>query len=202
MSVGNTVDMALSQVGISEYPPNSNKCKYNTEYYGFEVSGSAYPWCITFLWWVFKHSEESASFYGGGKTASSTQLMNYYQNQGQFVTSGYQVGDIVFFNFTGEPGADHAGIIISIGNGFYKTVEGNTTPGNEGSQYNGGTVAHKTRYASQFLGAGRPSYGTSGGGGGSVPSSLRTKIINATAKVLAMHQIVPDSVAIFPNDLE
>ena len=140
MSLGTTVDTALSQVGITEYPPNTNKCKYNTEYYGYEVSGAAYPWCITFLWWVFKHSGESDAFYGGNKTASSTQLMNYYQSQGRFVTSGYKIGDIVFYNFDGGSGADHEEIIVSVNNGgaSYGTVGGNTTPGNEGSQSTNG----------------------------------------------------------------
>lgn len=160
MSLASVIDTAMSQVGISEYPPNSNKCKYNTEYYGYEVGGDAYPWCVTFLWWVFKHSGEQNAFYGGNKTASSTQLMNYYQNNGRFITNGYQVGDIVFFNFTGGSGADHVEIIVEKGSssGLFVTVGGNTTPGNEGSQYNGGTVARKTRYSSQFLGGGRPAY--------------------------------------------
>ena len=194
MSYATVVDTAISQVGTTEYPPNSNKVKYNTEYYGQEVSGDAYPWCITFLWWCFTHGGESAAFYGGNKTASSTQLMNYYIGQEQFVTSGYKIGDIVFYNFSGGSGADHAEIIISVGNGVYVTVGGNTTPGDEGSQNNGGCVARKTRYASQFLGAGRPSYGSSGGGS-TEPTALRTKIIQATSRVLAMRHLVPESVA-------
>ena len=44
-TVQNIIDEALKYKGIKESPPNSNKCQFNTEYYGKPVSGSAYPWC-------------------------------------------------------------------------------------------------------------------------------------------------------------
>lgn len=37
------LQVAISQIGIKEFPANSNRVKYNTWYYGKEVSGSAYP---------------------------------------------------------------------------------------------------------------------------------------------------------------
>lgn len=59
-----TADMivakAKSQVGTKESPAGSNKVKYNTWYYGKEVSGSAYPWCMAFVSWVFAHTEVKA----------------------------------------------------------------------------------------------------------------------------------------------
>lgn len=51
------VEKAKSQVGTKESPAGSNKVKYNTWYYGNEVSGSAYPWCMAFVSWVFAHTE-------------------------------------------------------------------------------------------------------------------------------------------------
>lgn len=47
------VSIAKSQIGVTEYPANSNKVKYNTWYYGKAVSGSAYPWCMVFVCWCF-----------------------------------------------------------------------------------------------------------------------------------------------------
>ena len=32
------------QTGVCECPPDSNSCRYNTWYYGREVSGKGYPW--------------------------------------------------------------------------------------------------------------------------------------------------------------
>ena len=68
------LQIAEWQEGVVEMPSNSNKVKYNTAYYGREVSGRAYPWCMTFVWWVFR--EAGFSLY---KTASCTALVNRYR---------------------------------------------------------------------------------------------------------------------------
>lgn len=47
------LEIAASQVGVTEYPSGSNKVKYNTWYYGREVSGAWYPWCMVFMAWCF-----------------------------------------------------------------------------------------------------------------------------------------------------
>lgn len=49
------VATAMSQVGIKEYPKNSNNVKYNTWFYGHPVHGDKYPWCMTFVEWLFAH---------------------------------------------------------------------------------------------------------------------------------------------------
>ena len=49
------VKTALSQVGVKESPSGSNRVKYNTWFYGKEVRGTSYPWCMTFVQWVFAH---------------------------------------------------------------------------------------------------------------------------------------------------
>ena len=67
------LQIAEWQEGVVEMPSNSNKVKYNTAYYGREVSGRAYPWCMTFVWWVFR--EAGFSLY---KTASCTAFVNRY----------------------------------------------------------------------------------------------------------------------------
>lgn len=54
-----TADMivatAEAEVGVKESPRNSNNVKYNTWFYGHSVKGSAYPWCMTFVCWLFAH---------------------------------------------------------------------------------------------------------------------------------------------------
>lgn len=47
------LQIAESQLGIKETPSGSNRVKFNTWYYGREVSGDAYPWCCVFVEWVF-----------------------------------------------------------------------------------------------------------------------------------------------------
>lgn len=45
--------IATAEIGTKENPAGSNKVKCNTWYYGREVSGKAYPWCMVFVQWVF-----------------------------------------------------------------------------------------------------------------------------------------------------
>ena len=51
--INRLVAIANGEVGISEYPPNSNNVKYNTWFYGRQVSGANYPWCCTFISYIF-----------------------------------------------------------------------------------------------------------------------------------------------------
>lgn len=51
--VNRLLAIANGEVGISEYPPNSNNVKYNTWYYGHAVSGANYPWCAVFISYIF-----------------------------------------------------------------------------------------------------------------------------------------------------
>lgn len=57
-----TADMvvatALAEVGVKESPKNSNRVKYNTWFYGREVRGASYPWCMVYVCWCFAHVKE------------------------------------------------------------------------------------------------------------------------------------------------
>lgn len=152
------IEVALAEVGTTEWPRNSNRVKYNTEYYGCEVSGLNYPWCVVFLWWVFRHADEAMAFFNSGKTASCTILSSLYKAEGRWVTSDYRIGDLVMLNFDGKKTTDHVGLVIDVCPNYLVTIEGNTSPGLEGSQNNGGSVARKIRYFSNIVGACRPNY--------------------------------------------
>lgn len=54
------VGTAMSQVGIKEKPAGSNRVKYNDWYYGKPVKGDAYPWCMTYVEWLFAHVLDKA----------------------------------------------------------------------------------------------------------------------------------------------
>ena len=47
------LEIARAELGTKESPANSNRVKYNAWYYGREVSGAAYPWCMVFVQWCF-----------------------------------------------------------------------------------------------------------------------------------------------------
>lgn len=156
MSAERVIEIARAELGYSEYPPNSNNTTYGA-IYGLQGQ----PWCVIFLWWVFRQAGESAAFFGGAKTASCGKLLRWYREQGQTVpVSEVQPGDIVILNFHGGTDTEHCGIVVETpvqnGKQVIYTIEGNTS--RAGSQDNGGMVCEKTRYPSQIVGVCRPKY--------------------------------------------
>lgn len=153
MTAEKILDIARDQLGIKENPPNSNRCKFNTAYYGQEVSGSAYPWCAVFVWWCFREAGASELFYGGKKTASCSTLLGFHKAQA--VGGNYLPGDIIFFNFDGRKNTQHVGICEGWDGRHITTIDGNTAPTNEA---NGGAVMRRKRDKKYIVGAYRPAY--------------------------------------------
>jgi hypothetical protein len=61
-------------------------------------------------------------------------------------------GDVVIFDWEADGIDDHVGIVVSVGDGAVRTIEGNTAQNDWGDQSNGGWVAERTRYPSQVRG--------------------------------------------------
>ena len=119
-------EWARNQIGICETPPGSNDVVYNTIYYGHAVSGDRYPWCMAFVWCAFSLNDMSSLFYGGKKTASCTTLMKWAKSVGQFFGEGFRAGDVIFYDWDGDPSSEHTGIIVeSYGDTDLRVVEGN-----------------------------------------------------------------------------
>ena len=160
MSVSKVIKVARGELGVTEDPAGSNLTKYG-EAYGGHMNGQ--PWCVMFLWWCFREAGERMAFFGGGKTASCSILLRWYKEQGLTVpVSEVQAGDIVLLNFRGGKDPEHCGLVVETEDivskdGTYDrykrimTIEGNTTPGKEGSQDNGGCVALKRRFARNIV---------------------------------------------------
>ena len=138
-SVKELLAIAAKQIGITEWPRNSNKVKYNTWYYGREVSGSDYPWCMAFVQWCYNEAGMRLPY----KTASCSALLDWYKkNHPECVVSKPQPGDVVIYDF------GHTGIVESAAVGKITAIEGNTSAGSSGSQDNGGGVYRRTRSTS------------------------------------------------------
>lgn len=148
------LDLAESQVGTTEYPPDSNNVIYNTDYYGHEVSGSSYSWCAVFVWWCFSQFTPCLV----KKTASCQDMAQWFKDNGQWIEPGKQLpGDVAFYKFdTNSRWTNHTGIVKDVlGASDINAVEGNTSE--KGSQDNGGAVLIKHR-TSNIVGYGRPKY--------------------------------------------
>lgn len=158
MSLSKVIEIARAELGVYESPPGSNRVKYWADY---DPAYQGQPWCVSFLWWVFQQAGERMAFFGGGKTASCSMLLRWYKEQGLTVAKkDIQIGDIVILNFSGTQDTQHCGLVVDKGKlaGTWYTVEGNTTPGEEGSQDDGGCVALKMRSIRNVVGVCRPQY--------------------------------------------
>ena len=154
MSAERVIEIARGELGYTESPAGSNCTKYGAAY-GWD----GVPWCCTFLWWCFRQAGESSAYFGGGKTASCGTLLRWYREHGQTVpVEEVQPGDIVILNFHGTQDTEHCGLVSWAGAVNLTTIEGNTSPGLEGSQDNGGCVALKRRFPSQIVAVCRPTY--------------------------------------------
>lgn len=153
MSTANDIlEIARSQIGTKESPAKSDNVKYNTAYYGREVSDGKHPWCAVFVWWVFREAGAPELYYGGGETAYCPTLMSFHKKQ---KVTDYRPGDIVFFNFSGRSSAGHVGICESWDGTYITTIDGNT---GSASEDNGGAVLRRRRHKKFIVGAYRPEY--------------------------------------------
>ena len=146
------LEIARSQIGAKESPAKSDNVKYNTAYYGREVSDGKHPWCAVFVWWVFREAGAPELYYGGGETAYCPTLMSFHKKQ---KVTDYRPGDIVFFNFSGRSSAGHVGICESWDGTYITTIDGNT---GSASEDNGGAVLRRRRHKKFLVGAYRPEY--------------------------------------------
>lgn len=122
------VDYELTQVGTGDQKGN-NRVKYNTWYYGREVSGSGYAWCMAFQ--AYCAAQSGILNTAIPRTASCDAAASWYKNRGQFQYGKYyggsytpKAGDLVFYYSGGR--CNHVGMVTAVPvNGYLQTVEGN-----------------------------------------------------------------------------
>lgn len=137
-------EAALPAEERSERPMGSNNVKYNTWYYGHQVSGSAYPWCAAFVSWC----ADQCGYIDSGlfcKAAGCSAELDYLKAQGfetfptytceNFGGSGpaAQLGDIVFWH-DGQY-YSHIGIVTEVGPGYVNITQGNSSDTVQTIQY-------------------------------------------------------------------
>jgi hypothetical protein len=139
-----------TQLGISESPAGSNRGAPQPSGWQKRVFGSdGVAWCACFA---------VCSAWDNGVTGTGTAaVFNNIQlaKKGQGIYRGFTTdlskvrpGDHAFIDCS----TCHTGVVYDPHGPV--TIEGNTSPGQEGSQYNGGTVARKQRPAGAFIGFG------------------------------------------------
>ena len=149
--------IAKSYVGTKESPAYSNNVIFNTHYYGHEVSGGNYSWCVVFVWDIFRMAGASNLFCDGRKTAWVDTVRDWGKANGLVVSKDNgRHGDLAIFDWNRNNSGDHIGFIDSKNSdGTYQTVEGNTSAGDNA---NGGEVQIRTRKQSEIMMIIRPKY--------------------------------------------
>ena len=143
---------AIAEIGVSEFPPNSNIVKYNDWFYGVGKYDSKAAWCGTFGSWVFDKSEANLGTIDYRKGYAGCQYAVAKVAKWGKIVSQPQPGDIVFFDWDGNGTFDHTGIFEKhIGDGLFSAIEGNTGIPKSGdpkevhkANSNGGIVMRRT----------------------------------------------------------
>ena len=125
------LDIARRELGSTESPAGSNRTKY-----GKWMGLDGQPWCMSFVQWCFDQAGAPLPC----RTGSCSALLRWYRaNQPERVAQDPMPGDIVIYRF------GHTGIVESASGSDVTAIEGNTSPGQGGSQDNGGGVFRRTR---------------------------------------------------------
>jgi hypothetical protein len=143
------VSRARSYLGVTESPANSNRGNPQPDGWEGRVYGSSgVPWCACFATCMAWDSGVK-----GSSSAAVQVIMSMAQNhQGMFrgwTTDPSEVlrGDLAVIGCA----TCHIGVVVDSDDALH-TIEGNTSPGTEGSQFNGGCVAEKHRSRGEVIG--------------------------------------------------
>jgi peptidoglycan hydrolase-like protein with peptidoglycan-binding domain len=129
MSRNTIIEIAASQVGIKENPPNSNKNPYG-KWYGLD----GFAWCAMFVSWVYDKAGNPLGHIDDDKGYRSCQsAYNHFVSTGE-TTRNPEKGDIVLFDWTNDGKCDHTGIFnewLDAAKTKFSSFEGNTAKGND-----------------------------------------------------------------------
>lgn len=131
---------AITQLGISESPPESNNTKYG-QWYGVNYQ----PWCAIFCTWCFEMTGDSPSFVKGSRYAYCPYVVADARARvnGLSTTDDPIPGDLVVYDWAYDTIYDHIGIFEKwLPDGQFSCIEGNTSTSNNS---NGGQVMRRTR---------------------------------------------------------
>lgn len=141
------------QVGTKE--SGENNVIYNTHYYGREVQGEQYPWCMAFIWDGFRTCGLSPLLMDGDKSAYCPFVATWAKQHGLWVSGEYRTGDLLFYDWNWDGIVDHVGFCIGQNGQYLEVVEGNV----------GDAVTLVRRLPGIVMGAYRPHYGSEDVGG-------------------------------------
>jgi hypothetical protein len=167
MTVDEVLKAAQSKVGVVEGGGKDGKSgnivwvwDWWKSVTGRNLQGS--PWCAGFVSWCFSQAKASSLIAAENSHGfvSTINGLAYFKKKKQIVDAKEaKPGDVVFFDFDGAGVADHVELVESNDGKILTTIGGNTSPGDSGSQKNGGGCYRRKRTIDKtIIGVGRPSW--------------------------------------------
>lgn len=198
-AIEKVIATAKSEVGYLEKKSNSNldsktaNSGYNnyTKYWRDIASWGlgnyqAQYWCAAFIFWCFVKTfgkDKAKKLLLHAPYISCYTAGNLFKNAGRLY-SDPKVGDIVLFKRS-DGVFGHTGIVYKVANGYFYTIEGNTSS-DSGVIANGGAVAYKSYSISGAKNSGhkfaRPDYSLVGSVDKTSKTTTVSKVLNKTVK--------------------
>ena len=149
--LSNALAVAVSQKGVIEQPPLSNRGPQVDVYLrsvGLNPEGQHYSWCMAFVYWCFNEAAKSLSV--KNPLVKTGGCLNHWNGarcpkikMADAVNSPSLVKPGFIFIIDHGHGNGHTGIVESVNGGLITTIEGNTN--NNGSANGYGVLRLNTR---------------------------------------------------------
>jgi len=121
MTVNEILNTARNEIGYREGANNDNK-------YGIEYGMNNEPWCVIFLWWCFRHSNAGDLFPNTAHcdgVRSHAKAVGGWLDRAELESAGLKPGDLVIWDYNSDGSGDHIGIVESVDEVGFTSIEGN-----------------------------------------------------------------------------
>ncbi|MGW0177735.1 CHAP domain-containing protein [Nocardia sp. NPDC003345] len=115
--VGSALDLARSQLGVSEFANNRVDAPYNIND----------AWCASFTSWLWEKAGYDVDWTNKNYVPAIWNDANSPQMDLAARASEAQPGDLIVFDWKGDGTPDHIGIVESVQGGRIHTIEGNSS---------------------------------------------------------------------------
>jgi hypothetical protein len=161
---GAAIAEAARHLDVREAPPGSNRGGWVDRFQAPWGSARGYAWCGAFVGYCLRKAAV------GGLTSRVLYVPFIIEDakgcrggfKGWVGKESIKAGDLVVMDFGGSSVlGEHVGLAIDDydrATNSVRTIEGNTSSGNAGSQDNGGGVFRRARPAAVIVGGARPRY--------------------------------------------
>jgi len=129
------IEIAESQLGVTEHPQGSNGGKEVDMYLKSVGLGTGFSWCAAFVYWCVKQAGISTNL------CKNAGVLNMWRGtNAKYKFNTPKEGDIFIMDFGGGKG--HTGFVLAVNGTSFTTIEGNSDA--KGSR-TGGSVCSNTR---------------------------------------------------------